>query len=491
MKRNVLFATAVAAMALVSCNKELSVNEDNLAMEGTTVLRFGIVEDATKTAVAGAVNMVWTAGDDIAVDTGKSGIKTFSLSSGAGTGDGTFVLNEVVTVKENATSFYPASLSPYWSDTWHVTVPDTYVWSERGLNAPMISWVNNAYPYFHLLGAVIKVDIYSIPATANKLVFTTDSQKVSGDFALNASNGIDTASGSDNTITVTFEAGSSASKTFYVPVPAGTYTNCTFSVQSDSETFKTVKAASITVEKDQLFFAPAVNCSSSATRMTLWEGSQTVGASKWENFQIPMHQTVWNTLSEGAELICTLTRAGEEDGFIKPSCQYTSNWTWMDLHDGASVGESTTTVSFTLTSDILSYLTNECQAFLLCGQRFTLTKLEVELPKPERILWTGSVDLADWSNSVEAFPDGFWTNLKTGHIITVYFVNNLTDDTWRNVCLYAKTSGDWTTVGSVSFNVDGWSYACFRLDKDGADGIKANNCAVKGNGATVTKITLR
>lgn len=475
---------AVAAMALVSCNKEQPVKE----YEGMTVLHFGIADESTKTTVSGAVNMVWTAGDDIAVDTGTSGVKTFTLSSGAGTGNGTFVLNEVVEVQENATSFYPASLSPYWSSGWHVTVPDSYVWSERGLNAPMISWIKNAYPYFHLLGAVIKVDVYDIPAAANKLVFTTVSQNVSGEFILNSSNGIETAAGSNNTITITFDAGSSANKTFYVPVPAGTYTNCTFSVQSATETFKTVKAASITVEKDQLFFAPAITLGATA-KITLVNTD--MDCSTWDKWNQKDGLTT-SFFEVGGRLRFHVTKGADSYWQLKPQ-YFNDSWNPVEISlFGLADGQTAFDLPLT---DALVTVFKERASIAVQGYNVTVNSIEY-IPVAEAVLWEGEHDLGEWTNTFDVpglNTAGFWSGIKAGKELSIYFYEStLPDLDYCQFFVQKKTGG--TNVAGLQFNGGTNLYQTvysYTLTADQVTAIKESGIVINGKKITITKITLR
>ncbi len=487
MKKMMLFAMAVAAMALVSCNKEQPVKEN----EGMTVLHFGIADESTKTTVSGAVNMVWTEGDDIAVVTGTSGVKTFTLSSGAGTGNGTFVLNEVVEVQENATSFYPASLSPYWSSGWHVTVPDTYVWSERGLNAPMISWINNASPYFHLLGAVIKVDVYDIPAAANKLVFTTVSQNVSGEFILNSSNGIETATGSNNTITITFDAGSSANKTFYVPVPAGTYTNCTFSVQSATETFKTVKAASITVEKDQLFFAPAITLGTTA-KITLVNTD--MDCSKWSNWNQKDGLTT-SVFEVGGRLRFHVTE-GSADTYWQLQPKYAidggDGWAWVNINTFGLVSGQTA-FDLPLTETMVTAF-KERNSIAVAGYNVTVNSIEY-IPVAETVLWEGEHELGNWTSTFDVpglNTDAFWSGLKADKELSIYFYESALPDIGYCQFFVQKKSGG--NVDGLQFdagtNLHQTVYS-YTLTADQVTAIKDSGIVINGKKITITKITLR
>lgn len=484
---------------MLACNK---ASEEAIPVQKKTTISVGIDLPQTKTELTGNVNILWSSDDKISVET-ESGIKTFTLESGSGNESGTFSINEDVTVKSSATSFYPASMSPSWNsveEKWHVNLPATYEWAENQVQAPMYAWLNGGWNYFRLLTSVIKVDIYNIPAEASKLVFTTASEVVSGDYVF-PGDCIPVVTGSENkSITINFTAGEKTDRTFFIPVPYGSYSaGATFVLKNsanESLATKTTPAA-ISVGKQAVSYFPAINFSAQKTKMIVWEGSKNVGESAWEDFALPMDLDLWASLPAGTDVTVYLSRtdAGKY-AQMKPACKYTSSWTWSDLADGAEVKGETTQRTFTLTSDNVAKLTNDCQSFLICGENFTLTKVEVTLPKPERIIWTGSSNLGNWALDVGAdIPDSYWSNLPLGSVVTIYFTEDgsVSDDEWSQVHFYAKTSPDWTDLGYNTYQKASGhrSYCCISLSSENIDSIKANGVGIKGLGLTITKITLR
>lgn len=484
MKKMMILATAIAAMALAGCQKE---QQQAPVQEESTTLHFGL-GDATKATHTAAVQLLWAEGDDISVDT-PLGFKTFDLVSGEGTASGTFQINETVTVNENATAVYPAALAPSWSDDkLTMTLPDSYAWTAHGVQAPMISWVNNAYPYFHLLGGLIKLDVYNIPASSTKLVFTTDGQNVSGDFVMNGSNAIETSAGTNNTVTITFAAGTAANMTFFVPVPAGTYTNCTFSIQSDSDPLKTVKAASITVAKDQLFFAPALSCETVAAT-TIWDGP--IDCSNWgwnQKNDLPL-----TMVHSGDRLRFHLTEGSTSYWQVRASYAADADWHWADMPTiGLASGQ--TMADVILTEDVASCLRAR-NSLVVTGYGVTVNSVEY-IPAVEQILWEGSHSLGDWDNAFNyqgLNSASFWSGLKAGKELTIYFTESALPDIDYCQFFIQKGSG-WTNIDGLSFNAGinlNQTVVSFPLTAAQVTAIKESGIVICGKKITITKISLR
>lgn len=484
MKKMMILATAVAAMALVSCQKE----QNTIVQEETTTLHFGLGE-ATKATHTAAVQLLWAEGDDISVDT-PLGFKTFDLVSGEGTASGTFQINETVTVNENATAVYPAALAPSWSDgKLTMTLPDSYAWTAHGVQAPMISWVNNAYPYFHLLGALIKLDVYNVPETATKLVFTTDGQNVSGDFVMNGSNAIETSAGTNNTVTITFAAGTAANMTFFVPVPAGTYTNCTFSLQSTSEALKTVKAASITVAKDQLFFAPALNCDGAAATTLV---SDALDCTDWSNWN-QKDGLALTTVKAGDRLRFHLTEGSTTYWQVRASYAADADWHWVEMPTiGLASGQ--TMADVILTEDVASCLRAR-NSLVVTGYGVTVNSVEY-IPAVEQILWEGSHSLGDWDNAFNyqgLNSAALWAGLKAGKELDVYFEESTLPAI--DYCqFFIQKASNWSSIDGLSFNAGtntNQKVMAFPLTAAQVTAIKESGIVICGKKITITKITLR
>lgn len=490
MRKTIIFAGFLAILAIAACQKEA----DTLPVdEGKTTLHFGI-SGATKTVHTGTVELLWAAGDDIAVDT-PAGFKTFALTEGAGTADGTFQINQTVTVNENATSVYPASLAPAWvDDKLTMTLPDSYDWSKGAVKAPMIAWLNNAYPYFHLLGGVVKVDVYGVPASATKLVVTTNNQNVSGAFIMQANNSIATSAGSNNTLTLNFTAGTASNMTFYVPLPVGTYTNITFSVQSETETFKTVKASSITVVKDQLVFAPALTLGT-AGKVTLVDTA--MDCTSWSNWNQKDGLNA-SVLEVGGRLRFNVTE-GDADAYWQLKPYYADEgWNWVPVNPlgyntyGLVPGQ--TAFDLPLTETVVSNL-KERNSIVVQGYNVTVNSIEY-IPAAETILWEGEHELGDWSNTFDVQglnTAGFWSTLKAGKELSIYFYESALPNIDYCQFFVQKKSG-YDNIDGLMFNAGTNLYQTvysYTLTADQVSAIKESGIVICGKKITITKITLR
>lgn len=500
--RKIVLALAVLVVAFSSCNK---LSQEKVPIQKKTSIRVGIDEAVTKTSLTGTIDLLWEAGDKILVTASDYQYKVFTLEGEGGSATGTFSINEEMVIMGGdggSMSFYPETLSPRWDDGTHnnyVTLPDTYIWSEAGVKAPMYAWLNKTDPwdYFKLLTSVLKVDLYNIPATADKLVFTTAGEVLSGEFVF-PGDCIPVSTGSENkSVTIAFTAGSKSERTFCIPVPWGSYSaGAKIELKNSSnETLVTVTAPALTVKKESFAYLPAVNCSNTEKVVTtIWEGERTVvkDGDNWSNVSVPVDPEIWKTVPVGTKVMVTVKRTpASDDSVIELVCQY-DDWKWQMLISGGTVPTDMTTLNFVLTEDVLGYLTNNCKSFLLNGFNFIVYKVELELPKPERIVWTGSVNLYDGTTWKQVyFPTGFMNNVSNGTVVTVYFDENAQETSWREARIKALTSPDWTTIEERGHNADGRRFACFILDSMKAEQIRANGMDVEGSGLTVTKITLR
>lgn len=475
--RKIVLLAAAAVLALAACRKETP------GKAACTSLTFGIEAPVTKTAVEGAVDLVWQASDAITVFT-ESGPKVFTLSEGAGSANGTFMLAEQVEVSSSATTFYPETLNPsYTDDAWHVTLPDRYDWSEGGLKAPMITWLN--YPHFTLLCGVVKLDVYDIPANATKLVFTADGQNVSGEFVLNGSHAVETYSGSNNTVTIVFAAGAATNRTFYVPLPAGTYTNATFSIQSDSEPLKTVRAASLQVARGTVSFVPSLRCGAVAP-VTIWTGP--IDCSNWgwnqkDGLDLSM-------LREGDRLrIHVVEDTGKTYWQLEPQ-YWGTDWTPVgsySLYPGQTVLDVEMTAS-------LAAAVSGSGSLVVRGANVEVTSVEY-IPQPAgTVLWKGNFDLGNWEHTFDASglnTAAFWSGLKAGKTLTFHFREG---ELGIDYCqFYVKKKADSSDITGMEYNFGLPHQTLFSitLSEQQVAQIQESGIVIQGKNIIFTKISIQ
>lgn len=472
---------------MLACNK---ASEEAIPVQKKTTINVGIDLPQTKTELTGNVNILWSSDDKISVDT-ESGIKTFTLESGDGTDSGTFAINEDVTVKSGATSFYPAAMSPMWNSVdkkWHVNLPASYEWAEDQIQAPMYAWLNGSYNYFRLLTSVLKVDIYNIPATADKLVFTTKGEKVSGDFAFNGACLTNETSVSGRTITIGFTAGEASTRSFYIPIPQGTYT-ADASIQimnGETELLKKTIPSSITIAASSITYLPPINCVASGALTNVWKGSHDV-----QHYSSTTFASGGITCSKGGILRFTFsldnTVGGESNTYWQLWFGYNTPWTEI-LTFGIPSGISQ--CDLILDETQAANLTSHTE-WGISGHGVTLTQVDYIPAKAETILWTGSVDFGDWKNSFNEAglnSAAIWSNLSTGKQLSIYYTPSASSGE-----LHIKTAASgWTDITGLSTNTaSGSNHITFTLTSTQVEAIQTAGIVMQGSNITITKITLR
>lgn len=352
MKKVSFYLLILAAGVFSACQKDLDIEETQDETPAVTELSFGIQDVTTKTDLYGVFNINWSAGDQILVNC-KSGFEVFTLKSGAGTRAATFSIAKDVTLNNDGEysqlSVYPATLAPAWHSVdgdhptagWYLTLPDSYDWSStRSIKAPMRTYQqkeSDLLQQFTMVTGVLKVEISDIPANADKLVFTAPDLKVSGELYMDdGGHTVSAVSGTSNhTITINFEKGAPTTKTFLIPVPAGTYTNFTIQFYDGASAIdKAGKKGTITVASNEIVYLPAFSCSATPAETPetiLWEGSVDVSWSAtltdfcgYESW----HPWRWTNLKDNTILKVYFV---ETDSSASEACllMERGNWSWF------------------------------------------------------------------------------------------------------------------------------------------------------------------
>lgn len=247
MKIKYYFSMIMAALVMTNCSQEEELQE--IQQNGIHTLT-ATIEGNTRSAVTDGGVFSWTDGDEISVWDGSNKL-TYDYS---GTGD-TF------TGSANSISGYAVypggdhtNLSG--SDTTLPTVNLKNSYTYGSTNAIMLAKVQNGSNNlsFSHLGGLMRFVIKNIPNDATSFTFTANSG-ITGDFLVEEENGANvikatTASNSNNTVTIIFEAGSltNGKGTFYIPLPIGTYTGFTIAIgdqQYESSATNTIKRRSL------------------------------------------------------------------------------------------------------------------------------------------------------------------------------------------------------------------------------------------------------
>lgn len=515
MKKIYLISGVILALATMSCNKE------NAAVEtpSGTVLKAVIGTDDTKAAHTRYKDVVWSAGDALAVYNG-SDFTQFSLTDGDGTTSGTFTASSDVTPTGFAVYPYAEVKSYDGSKNVTLTLPAEYTWAEQSLNAPMLALVSGSdLATFKQLCGYFKIDVDNLPATASKLVFFTEEQVITGDFDVdvtsewpgiynwNVGNEWDRAR---RTVTVNFTAGEKSSRTFYIPVPGGNYTKFKVSIQNaggeDLITPKTWTASGdpatpVTIGKGTMKVLPAVSCVASAHVVKpIWMGHHDLG--NWSNdFTKTAYRgdKIWDTASAGDAI--TVHFIAKDDCFFQLNDE---SWSLITSTSQASAGEYS--FSYVLTDANITKLQekngyDQNLGLKINGRNTILTQIDieylssaVEACRPETVVWTGRVKLGEdesWEVNMTDLDASFWATIPAGKILRLYFEEIEQSWSWRAIQFQYTSS--WTTITSAGFNAPGVPFLDYTLTAEDIEHLSASGSGgvINGEGLILTKITLR
>ncbi len=249
MKKHLFFLCALAAVA-VACNVEESGQSTDRIV--TVTATYESLPDS-KSYYEDDGTFAWAESDEIAVHTSVNRFYRFTIVSIDEDG---IIASFVGTVNGSTTgvAVYPyiaGNLPTYdGNESMTVTLPVSYAWVERIAYNPMVGFRETltldedeelAFN-FKNLGALFKITLNDIPATATHVVFSTGKQ-ITGTFTVNNLNDEDieatiSAGGEteDDGVTFTFtELQESANMVFYVPVPTGTYPYIAFEVKNAND----------------------------------------------------------------------------------------------------------------------------------------------------------------------------------------------------------------------------------------------------------------
>lgn len=257
--KKTIYAIAALAFAFIGCTKEYN---ETFAPGDKLVIRAEVNEALTKVAADNSGKFSWQAGDAITVLNTEEG-KAFNLTTATAGATAAFTTDKFEgTLSEIA--YYPASTS---HKTDKFFLEPTFTWKDGETFMPMIGTVNTSTKKvsFKTAGAVIKLVCYNVADNARKLVVSSDTKKLSGEFTPSSGAIVAAAMGaSDNTITINFAAGHPSTMVFYIPVPTGELGKLSFVVKDDSDAnVSNVQTTNgnITMVRQHMVAAPAMNCS--------------------------------------------------------------------------------------------------------------------------------------------------------------------------------------------------------------------------------------
>lgn len=496
------FLMACVAVTLMSCQKEAPVVPEEetpevqpipAPEENVLVYHAGIGDPETKTTLYGTKNIYWKTGDKILAKVDGS-YEAFTLNEGAGSENATFTYSgSGSTLVGNAPAFYGYKIGADGgfsvTDATHVILPDTYAWSDQGLQAPMMDADGtDGDGNFSLMGAVLKVDVENIPAAANKLVFTATGKDISGDYVVTSGELVLTT-GSNSTITITFTAGEATTRTFFIPLPTGTYdVVCPVTIQNGETVLytKNIKANGLVLSKGDLMYVPAISAEvvADASSTTVWSGTHSLG--DWNSLYVNQanDNVLWGLLRSGAKVKVTFTPdldpdPEKADRILLQNSFYRGLPGELDYYPK----DSDTYYEFTLNTAALDSLA-ATGGLRITGKSATVTKVEVIASSYETTtttLFSGEHALKNWNaNSI----DYDFRGVASGSVLKVTMnapaeTNvQIQDKEWHSI--YTNKAFEGTGEGVVMYH---------NMGLRDLDSLKSV-VRVTGKNATITKVEL-
>ena len=242
---------AMAALVMTNCSQEDELQD---IQQGLQTLTATIEGGSSRSAVTDGGIFSWTSGDAISVWNGSS----YQQCTYSGTGNN---FNNAPN-QMSGYAIYPHGSHPNYSGSGlpQVNMKSSYTYGST--NAIMLAKVQsgNKNLSFSHLGGLMRFTIKNIPSGASSFTFTANSG-ITGTFQVTQENGanvIKAAAGtsSNKTVTITFSDNQSE-RTFYVPLPVGTYNG--FKIQIGSCSY-TSQATNI-INRRTLLLMPTFTCS--------------------------------------------------------------------------------------------------------------------------------------------------------------------------------------------------------------------------------------
>lgn len=294
MKKTVFYAFA-AALALVSCAKEQAPVVSN-----EVVTRIYAAMDPVKSTVGidgTTVHFSWTSGEVISVATAE-GFTDFTCTN---TSTGEFTHAGEVTPLNVAVS--PAQTTDkFTSETnFKVGLPAVYTYVEGKTNAILVGTKGEGDKYiFGHAAALLSITYENLPEGTKGISVTADKNISGSNIELSGTSASaieiknDNAGLSEKTVSISHDAtvGNTASRTYYLPLPTGTYETITFHLIHENDaietsTTKTVK--NVTLERGNYAALPAATLAEGFAPYTVGAKDNTSGffVEKSASYAIP------------------------------------------------------------------------------------------------------------------------------------------------------------------------------------------------------------
>lgn len=253
MRIKYYLSIAMAALVMTNCSQEEELQD--IQRSGDVHTLTATIEGSTRSSVTDGGAFSWTSGDAISVWDGDS-YETYTYTSGNDFNGSASQLSGY--------AIYPQGEHPDYEGTGLPIVNMSASYNYGSTNAIMLAKVqgNSNNLSFSHLGGLMRFVIKDIPSNATSFTFTANSG-ITGNFQVEEENGANvikatTVSNSNNTVTITFEAGSltNGKGTFYIPLPTGTYTGFTIAIGNQQYE----SSADNTIKRRSLLLMPTFTC---------------------------------------------------------------------------------------------------------------------------------------------------------------------------------------------------------------------------------------
>ena len=250
MRIKYYLSIAMAALVMTNCSQE---ELQDIQRSGDVHTLTATIEGSTRSSVTDGGAFSWTSGDAISAWDGDS-YETYTYASGNDFNGSASQLSGY--------AIYPQGEHPDYEGTGLPIVNMSASYNYGSTNAIMLAKVqgNSNNLSFSHLGGLMRFVIKNIPSNATSFTFTANSG-ITGNFQVEEENGANvikatTVSNSNNTVTITFEAGSLTNGTFYIPLPTGTYTGFTIAIGNQQYE----SSATNTIKRRSLLLMPTFTC---------------------------------------------------------------------------------------------------------------------------------------------------------------------------------------------------------------------------------------
>ena len=280
MKKNIFYTlAAVVTFLTFSCSKDTEVQTpdkpvpvDPIVPTEKSVVLSGAV-DATKVSSDNNGAYKWQASDIITILTDNGNNREFTAEEAGISTDFSGHIPDADEL-EGGFALYPASENHSISGTTITfNIPNELAWGADASYMPMYAPITiveqKPSASFKAVGGALKLILYNIPSGAAYLAFTAASVNIAGDFSLDTTAETPVISGGESKeIDINFSDNYSANKVFYIPLPPVTLTGgFTISIFDDeaNELFSVTSTKGITIGRNKLVIAPALNCGAPPT----------------------------------------------------------------------------------------------------------------------------------------------------------------------------------------------------------------------------------